>query len=377
MNGNVHIGKLFGIKINLHYTWFLVFFLLAWALSSGYFPERLPGKEAYVYGILGALASLLLFASVLLHELSHSLVALKNKIKVSSITLFFFGGVAQVNEDNFTPNKELKVAIAGPIMSLFLGGLFFALSKFSGVYIGAVFGYLAFVNLILGGFNLVPGFPLDGGRVLRAILWKKWGDINRATYVAAEGGKMFAIFLIIIGVLGIFFGRIDLWYILLGLFLYSIAKNSYKQTVVSNILKESKVKEYMQTKYKALDASMPVSGFDFKKLMSYDQWVYPVLSGKKVIGVALQQQIEKAKAADGTRKILEVTIPIHKIKSVSPEDTCIKAYELMIMQRIELLPVIANGKVAGVIKAATLNELFSMAAVKADAENKAKRKIKQ
>lgn len=377
MKGNVKLGKIFGISINLHYTWFIVFFLLAWALASGYFPSKIADKEAYVYALLGAFAALLLFVSVLLHELSHSLVALKNKIKVSSITLFFFGGVAQVNEDNFTPNKELVVAIAGPIMSLFLGGLFFILSKFSGIYIAAVFSYLAFVNCILGSFNLIPGFPLDGGRVLRAVLWKKWGDLNRATYVAAEGGKMVAIFLIIVGVLGILFGGFNLWYILLGLFLYSIAKSSYTQTVVHNVLKDSKVKDYMQKKYKSLDASMPVSRFDFKKLMNYDQWVYPVVFKKKVTGIVLQQQIEKAKTIDGKANIGSIAIPLHKIKTVGPEDTCIKAYELMVMQNLELLPVLNKGNVAGVIKAAMLNELFSMAAVKADAENKAKRKTRQ
>ncbi|MFH1065881.1 MAG: site-2 protease family protein [Nanoarchaeota archaeon] len=375
MNGNaVKIGSIFGIRINLHYTWFLIFALLAWSLASGYFPSVLPDKSALVYWLMGGFASLLLFASVLLHELSHSFVALKNKIKVDSITLFFFGGVAQVNEDGFNPRKELAVAIAGPIMSISLAAIFYLASHYSAAYFNIVFGYLARVNFILGIFNLVPGFPLDGGRVLRAILWKKWGDLNRATYVASEAGKMFGLFLIITGVLGIIFGGFNLWYILIGLFLYSLAKNSYKQTIIQSVLKDAIVKDYMQKQYKTLDSSMPLSKFDFKKLMSYNQWVYPVLSDKKVIGIAVQQQIEKAKAVDGTKKILGVTIPLHKIKSVAPEDTCIKAYELMITQNLELLPVLNKGKMVGVIKAATINELFSMAAVKAEAERKAKRK---
>ncbi|MFA5887939.1 MAG: site-2 protease family protein [Candidatus Nanoarchaeia archaeon] len=367
----VKIGKVFGIKILLHYTWFIIFVLLAWSLASGYFPTALPGKTTLVYWLMGGFASFLLFASVLLHELSHSFMALKNKIKVDSITLFFFGGVAQINEDGFNAKKELIVSIAGPIMSISLAAIFYLASYYSAAYLNIVFGYLAKVNFMLGVFNLIPGFPLDGGRVLRAILWKKWNDLNRATYVASEAGKMFAIFLIITGVLGLVFGRVDIWYILLGLFLYSLAKNSYKQTVIQSVLKDAMVKDYMQKQFKALEASMPLSQFDFKKLMAYDQWVYPVLSDKKVVGVAVQQQIEKAKAVDGTRKILEVTIPLHKIKSVAPEDTCIKAYELMIAQNLELLPVISKGKMAGVIKAATINELFNMAAVKAEAERKA------
>lgn len=377
MNGNVKLGKIFGISINLHYTWFIVFVLLAWGLGSGHFPSEIPGKEAYIYGLMGAFASLLLFASVLLHEISHSIVALKNKIKVESITLFFFGGVAQIHEESFNAKKELVVAIAGPILSLSLAALFYFISGFDSIYTQAVFGYLARINLVLGLFNLIPGFPLDGGRVLRAILWKKWKDLTKATYYAAEAGKSFAIFLIVVGVLGLIFGRIDIWYILLGLFLYSIAKDSYRQVVVSAVLKGAIVKDYMQKNYKSLSASMPVSEFDFKKLIKYDQWVYPVVSKKKIEGIVLQQHIEKAKITNAKALVGSIAIPLHKVKTVAPEDTCIKAYELMVRQGLELLPVMQKNKVVGVIKAATLNELFSMAAVKADAENKAKKAVRQ
>lgn len=376
MDGGVRIGKVFGITIKLHYTWFLIFALLAWSLAISYFPLQIEGQTKLVYWVMGAFASLLLFASVLLHELSHSLVAIKNKIKVSSITLFFFGGVAEVAEDAFSPKKELKIAIAGPIISMFLGLCFFVLAKATVSAPNAVFSYLAWVNFLLGAFNLVPGFPLDGGRVLRAILWKKWGDLNRATYFAAEGGKTFGIFLILIGLLGIFWGRFNLWYVLIGYFIYTIAKNTYKFTIIRNVLKDSKVKDVMTKDFKKLDANTAVKDFDFKKYLKYEQWAYPVSLKKKVIGIAIQQQIEKAKTADGKIRMAAVTIPLNKIKTVEADDSCVKAYELMTRQNIELLPVMNKGKVVGVVKAAMINELFNMAAAKIDIENKAVRRKK-
>ncbi len=374
MDGGVRIGKVFGIRINLHYTWFFIFALLAWSLAVGYFPMQIEGKTAISYWVMGGFASLLLFASVLLHELSHSLVALKNKIKVSSITLFFFGGVAEVSEDAFSPRKELEVAIAGPVMSMLLALCFFILAKITISAPNAVFSYLAYVNFLLGAFNLVPGFPLDGGRILRAILWKKWGDLNKATYFAAEGGKAFGILLIAMGVLGIFWGNFNLWYVLIGFFIYSIAKNTYKFTIVRSVLKDAKVKDVMTKNFKTLDANMPAKRFDFKKYMRYDQWAYPVAFKKKIIGIALQQHIEKAKASDPEAKIGSVTLLLHKIKAVEAEDSCIKAYGLMAKQNLELLPVMKKNKVIGVVKAAMINELFNMAAAKIDIENKAGQK---
>ncbi|MBU2637588.1 MAG: site-2 protease family protein [Nanoarchaeota archaeon] len=374
MNGGVKIGRIFGISIKLHYTWFLIFALLAWSLAIGYFPVQIEGKTSTIYWLMGGFASLLLFASVLLHELSHSVIALKNKIKVSSITLFFFGGVAEVSEDAFSPNKELKIAIAGPIMSMFLALCFFLLTKITVSAPNAVFSYLAWVNFLLGAFNLVPGFPLDGGRVLRAILWKKWGDLNKATYFAAEGGKAFGILLIVMGVLGIFWGKFNLWYVLIGFFIYSIAKNTYKFTIIRSALKDSKVRDVMAKSFKTLDANSLVKNFDFKKYLKYDQWAYPVALKKKIIGIALQQHIEKAKTTDLKTKISAVTIPLTKIKSVEADDSCIKAYELMTKQNLELLPVMKNKKVIGVVKAAMINELFNMAASKIEIENKARKK---
>ncbi|HII15466.1 MAG TPA: site-2 protease family protein [Nanoarchaeota archaeon] len=365
--GSLSIGKIYGISINLHYSWFLIVALMAWSLAIGYFPAQIPGKNEALYWLMGVLAALLLFASVLLHELSHSIVAIKNRIKVESITLFFFGGVAQVHEDGFNAAKELKVAIAGPLASFALALIFFLVSKVSMAYVSSVLAYVAGINLVLGIFNLIPGFPLDGGRVFRAILWWKLKDLNKATYYAAQAGKVCAVLLIITGVMGYFAGRIDLWYILLGLFLYSVANSSYSQTVLGSILKKVKVKDIMMKKFRTLDAGSSVLKADFKKVISSDQWIYPVKAGRKIIGVVSQEAIEKAKVSGRKAKIGDIATPIAKVKSVTPDDDCMKAYELMAMQGMEILPVMGKGKAIGIVKAATISEILSI-------ENAKKRK---
>jgi len=358
---SVSLGRMFGIEVFLHYSWFIVFALLAWSLSMSFFPQKYPGLKGAEYWVMGVASSFLLFCSVLLHEISHSLVAKYNKIKVDSITLFFFGGVAQINEKEFTPKKELQIAAAGPVFSFVFALLFFVLLKLSGsVFVTAISSYLLRLNLMLAFFNLVPGFPLDGGRILRAILWKKYNSIEKATYYAAEGGKIFAIFMIFFGISAMFFGGFGLWYILLGAFLYFIAKMSYKQTVIKSILEKVKVKEAMKKSFKCLDPDMPVEDFNFGYFVRYEQDIFPVTENKQFIGIVHQYHIEKAKQLKKGLFIGNITIPVWRIKTVSPNDNCFKAFELMIRQGIEMLPVVEDKKLVGILKGSTLVKLVDM-----------------
>lgn len=363
MNGSVRIGKVYGISILLHYSWFLIFALLAWSLASGSFPEEIPGKSSAVYWTMGIMAALLLFVSVLLHELSHSLVAIKNKISVHKITLFFFGGIAEVKDDKFTPKIELLVAMAGPLMSLSLAGLFFAVSALSAsAYVKSVFGYLFSVNLMLGLFNLAPGFPLDGGRIFRAILWWKWKDLKKATYAASKAGRLFAIFMIAYGGISMFTGGFGLWYVLLGLFLYSIAGATYEQTILRVSLDGLKVKDAMSRRFKTLNASMDAKKFDFKKVIDFGQEIFPVMQGKKLVGLTSLKYIGQARNNKEKTLISSITVPLSKLRTIAPEDSCMKAYEIMAEHGIDMVPVMKNGKMIGIVKAATLGEMLKLAA---------------
>jgi Zn-dependent protease len=200
------IGTIIGIPMRIHYSWLLVFGLITWSLSTYYFPQAAPDLPAASYWIKGILSAILLFASVGFHELAHSVVARQYGIPIESITLFIFGGVAQMRGEPPHPKAEFRIAIAGPMSSFFLAGLFFMFSLNTTGGMNALFSYVSRINLILGMFNLIPGFPMDGGRVLRSYLWEKKKDYYYATKRASGIGQKIALFFIFFGIFSIFAG---------------------------------------------------------------------------------------------------------------------------------------------------------------------------
>lgn len=239
MTRGIKLFKILGIQISLDYTWFIVFSLVSWSLAQGYFPITVPGLGLLTYIFIGSISAFLLFVCVLIHEVSHSYTSNKLGLDIKEITLFVFGGVAQLTKEPDDPITELKIAVAGPSASIVLAAIFWFLTKLGEAFamypvLIAVFEYLAMINIILVVFNMIPGFPLDGGRVLRAIWWKKTGDIKRATHIASWIGKGFAIILIFFGFIQIFSGKFinGLWMIFIGMFLKQAADNSYRQLLI-------------------------------------------------------------------------------------------------------------------------------------------------
>ena len=231
----VRLGKIFGIPIGLDYSWFLVFALLTWTLATDYFPAEFTNWPPPLYWFMGAVTAVMLFGSVLMHELGHSVVALRYKVPVRSITLFLFGGVAQIGAEPPSAIAEFFIAVAGPMVSLCLGLLFYAMQPAlagSEPLMGLA-KYLAYINLALVLFNLIPGYPLDGGRVFRAIVWAITKSMRRATLIAANMGRFFGFLFIFVGVwrtLGGNFGG-GLWIALIGWFLLNAASAQVRQTV--------------------------------------------------------------------------------------------------------------------------------------------------
>ncbi len=230
------LGRVLGIPIRIDPSWFFLFLLIVWSLSQGVFPGSVPDQPGWHYWVAGVLGALLFFVSLLLHELSHSVVARALRVPVLGITLFLFGGVSTMAAEPDDAWKEIKIAAAGPLMSFLLAG-FFVGAAFVGVIqalpsplVAHTLGYLGAVNLILGVFNLIPGFPLDGGRVLRALWWLRTGSLLRATRVASISGRILAGILISLGALQVLWGgRIQgLWLVLIGMFLYRAARSSYR-----------------------------------------------------------------------------------------------------------------------------------------------------
>jgi Zn-dependent protease len=228
--GGLRILRVAGINIYINYTWLFIVALVAWSLASGYFPATLPGRASVLYWGLGVVAAVLLFACVLIHELSHSLVAIREGLHISGITLFLFGGVSNLAERPPNPGSELRIALAGPGSSFLLSGIFFgALVLVPGPpALLAMLAYLALVNVLLGVFNIIPGFPLDGGRVLRALLWWRTRNLKRSTLLAATVGAVVGWAIVALGAMRFVFGDPvgGLWFVLIGLFLRSAANFS-------------------------------------------------------------------------------------------------------------------------------------------------------
>jgi Zn-dependent protease len=268
------IGRIFGIPIHVHASWLFVFFFVTWSLATGYLPDMLPGLSQARYWGMGGVAALLLFVSVLLHELGHSLVALRYRIPIGQITLFIFGGVAQMRKEPPHPRAEFLIAIAGPIVSFFLAGCCIGLvallewfpvgASVQGLTtLGALLGM---VNTQLGLFNLLPGFPLDGGRALRAGLWAWSKDFYRATGQAALVGLLFGLgfglfgaFLLVGALSGTLSGALASsggWIVLLGAFLFAAARGSRKQAVIRASLASVPVRELMVKNVVALSPDL-------------------------------------------------------------------------------------------------------------------------
>lgn len=295
MSGGLTLFRIRGIPVRVHVSWLVIYGLIAWSLAVGYFPRVLPDTTVLTHWATGLVAALLLFVSVFLHELSHALVALRHGLGVSAITLHIFGGVSQLEEEPRSPGREFWMAIVGPLTS-------FAIALVAGVaarvtepvpVVAAILGYLALVNALVGAFNLVPGFPLDGGRVLRAALWKLKGDLRRATEIASRAGGVVAMLLIVLGVLRGFAGDFlgGLWFVLIGVFLRQAGQASYQQLLVRRTLEPLAVREIMTRDVVHIAADMPVSRAVDEVFWRHHVTSFPVLASGRVVGILSIRQL--------------------------------------------------------------------------------------
>ena len=355
MRGATKLFRIFGIDVQLHFSWWFVFALLAWSLSSSFFPQYFPDLENKTYWTMGIISVLLLFASVLLHELSHSLVAKAKKIKVESITLFFFGGVASIDDENLKPSTEFLMSIAGPLFSLFLFVIFYLIYSLNGnIFWTAIMFYLYQLNLILAIFNLVPGYPLDGGRAFRAILYAYYKDLKKATRIAVMGGRAFAIFLIMFGFISIASGSGGgLWLIFLGGFLYFIAGKSYEQVLVKDVLSKINVKKIMTNRFIILDPSLRFSEF-LQKYQDSDEEIY-VAKSSSFSGILDIKNITSMPAKmQKMISVKQLALPLSKINTLRSSDSAYTAYRKISEQDLDFIPVMEKSTLLGFVSKAKL-----------------------
>jgi Zn-dependent protease len=373
MNRGIRLFKVLGIRISIDYTWFIVFFLFAWSLAYGYFPYQNPGFNTATYIFMGLVSSLSLFICVLIHELSHSHTANRLGLDIKEITLFIFGGMAQLTREPDDPKVELKIAIAGPLASLALAFIFKALQGIvDGVaampVLSAVLGFLATINLVLLIFNMVPGFPLDGGRVLRALWWLKTGDIMKSTRLASRIGKGFAFFLIIFGFLQIFAGHFTqgLWAVLIGVFLQQAAEGSYRQLIMKMALEGVRVRDIMTKEVVTVDSNLTIAEVVEKYFFNYHFVSFPVTSHGRVEGLLTLNNVRSVERERwDTTFVRDVMERLTPGMVLAPEDTALHVLSKMAGEGVGRYPVIFRGELVGIL---TRRDIMKIMELKSELE---------
>jgi len=294
---SIRLARVLGISIELDLSWFIIFFLVAFSLTRGYFPYYYPEIARSNYLFMGVIAAVLLFLSVLLHELAHSIVALRNKLPISKITLFIFGGVASMDEEPKTPGVEFRVALAGPVSSFVLMFTFNFLTRIvpqGGVFY-AIFEYASFINGFLAFFNLIPGFPLDGGRLLRSAMWYFTGRFKASTLTASSIGKGFAFIMMGFGFLQVMTGHSfnGLWLILIGFFLQNAAEGSYRQVIIREFLAGLLVEKVMNRNVYSVTKEMNLARVVDEYFVAHHCNNFPVLEGETVIGAIRISEVKR------------------------------------------------------------------------------------
>ncbi len=356
MNHGLYLGKIWGIPIRLHLSWFVIFGLVTWSLASGYFPQQYATLSTRTLWILGAITSLLFAASVLLHELGHSYFALKSGVPVSGVTLFIFGGVAQISREPKNPRDEFKIAIAGPMTSFLLAGVFGAIWLLDrGVtYLAAPSEWLARINLMLAVFNLIPGYPLDGGRVLRAVVWGTTKSLPKATTVAAWVGQLVAFIFIGIGVFTIFNGNLfnGLWLAFIGWFLQNAAASSLSQATLQRSLKGIRVSQVMNSQYLAIPSNLTLKELVEEQMLKGGQRIFLVADScpDELCGmITIKDLKEVPREAWQRTTVREAMVPRERLVSVRPQAELLDALHIMDDHNVAQLPVMEGEAVRGVL----------------------------
>ena len=360
------IGRVFGISIEIDYTWFIIFFIVVVGLASGWFAQYLPRISPGLRWLVAGLTTLLFFASVLLHELSHSVVALRSGLRISGITLFLFGGVSKLTDEPRSAGVELRMAIAGPLMSLVLAAVFLGASVLvrplaGGEVFATVFRWLGFVNGMLAAFNLLPGFPLDGGRVLRAGLWKWMANLAEATRIAATFGQALGFLMIIGGIFAFFTGAGfgGLWLAFIGWFLMQAAQQSYQQLMLQQALAGIPVRTVMTEEVETVPPDITLDQVVHDYIMGRNHPAFPVREGGRVVGLLCVNDVRAVPRENWHQVTVRQTAPpLSEHNTISASADAWEALTRMSTETCGRLLVVEDGNVKGIISRTDLMRLI-------------------
>jgi Zn-dependent protease/CBS domain-containing protein len=376
-NSGFRLGKLFGIEVTVDWSWLFIFTLVTWNLAGLVFPSAHPEWSRGLNWTLALIASFLFFGSVLAHEFAHSLTAKWFGLPVRRITLFLFGGVANIEREPPSPKAEFLITVVGPLTSLVLGGFFTLLAvariNLAGLDfeqptaamaqldpISTLLLWIGPINLLLAVFNMVPGLPLDGGRILRSIIWASTGSFQTATRWASFAGQLVAWTLIATGVamiLGVsvpifgtgFIG--GLWLVFIGWFLNNAAIQSYRQVMISDLLEGVPVARLMRSDVVAVDPDLSVGQLVYDYVMGTDERGFPVMEADRLVGMVCLDDIRRVPRTEWeTTMVRSIMTPADRVAVARPEESADEALSALARKDVRQMPVIENGRVVGILR---------------------------
>ncbi|HLH24754.1 MAG TPA: site-2 protease family protein [Chloroflexota bacterium] len=364
MEGALRLGRIAGIEISIHATWLLAFALVTWSLAGNVFPSTYPRWGQGTYWVVGTIAALLLFVCVLLHELSHSVVARARGMPVSGITLFIFGGVTNLHGEAKRPADEFWMAIVGPLTSFVIGAtawLVLHLLPSGRTPVAGVLSYLAYVNLLLAIFNLVPGFPLDGGRVLRSLVWAITHDMRRATWIAARIGQAIACLFIVVGGILAWQGEWlnGVWLAFIGWFLLNAARASYRQVLFPPLPQQVAVA--MRTPALTVPADLSIADLVSRHLLGREVRAVVVTEGGQIVGLVSVSDVQRVPPDRwlGT-PLRAIMTPAASLAVVGPENSLQEAAARLEERGVNQLPVVRNGALVGMLSRADVRRFLRL-----------------
>jgi Zn-dependent protease/CBS domain-containing protein len=357
--GQFTVGRIFGLPIKLDMSWFIIFALVAWSLAVGVFPFEYPTLSPVTFWLMGLVSAFFLFVSVLVHELMHCVAARQHGIPIRGITLFIFGGVSEMGQEPPNPRAEFVMAAAGPLTSILLcillgAGAWALWTMGASQALYGVIKYLAFINAALAIFNLIPGFPLDGGRLLRALLWMMTDDLRKATRVASTVGSAFGLGLILLGFIQIMVNPHlwlgGLWLALIGFFLRTAAQGSYRQLLLRRALQGISVGQVMSTNVVTVSPDLLVSDLVHDYFMRHRFHSFPVLDGDQLVGLVTLHEVKQVPRAQWEKVTVREVMNKRVITlDISPHDNAMTAWILMAAQGVGRVPVVEDGRLVGII----------------------------
>jgi Zn-dependent protease/predicted transcriptional regulator len=369
----ITLFRLSGFAVRIDLSWIVVAMLVTWSLAVGIFPRYEPGLTPATYWVMGVAGALILFMSIVVHEFAHSIVARRYGIPMKGITLFIFGGVAEMDEEPPDPKSELFMAIAGPAASVLISAFFFSVLFLGNraewpAQVTAVVWYLGFINLVLVVFNMLPAFPLDGGRVLRALLWMWKGSLRKATRIASQTGSLFGFLLIVLGIVAVFSGNIigGLWWFLIGMFVRGAATMSYKNVVVREMLRGEPLTRFMNREPVTVQRSASIEDLVENYIYRYHYKMFPVMDGERLIGCVTTRQVKEVPRGEWggqtVGSLAGACLPANRIEVASD---AMDALTQMMRAKYSRLMVVEGERLVGVV---SLKDLMSFLQLKLELE---------